>query len=125
VSRRRNSLPFHAREPRRLLTTSEVAEYERVTPLTVRRWIQQGKLPAVRVGRDYRIIGRDLVQGLRTFDPQTGRWRPLDPDHHVYKDLLTIGPEPTPRRREFSTKEAAALLCVSTRFLRNEIQAKS
>jgi Helix-turn-helix domain len=81
----------------------------------------------VRVGRDYRIIGRDVVQGRKKANRQTVGWRPLDVASQSYKmiynDLWAIGPKPIPPGREFSTQEAAALLCVSTRFLRNEIQA--
>ena len=44
----------------RLLTTEEVAEYLRVTPKTVREWIQRGELEAIDVGQGYRIFKRDL-----------------------------------------------------------------
>ncbi len=44
----------------RLLKTDEVAEHLRVTPKTVREWIQRGELEAIDVGQGYRISKRDL-----------------------------------------------------------------
>src|SRR5688500_85195 len=38
-----------------LMTVQEVAETLRVSPMTVRRYIQSGKLAAVRVGRGVRV----------------------------------------------------------------------
>ena len=32
-----------------LLTAKEAAEIFRVTPLTIKRWIKRGKLPAIRI----------------------------------------------------------------------------
>lgn len=38
-----------------LMTVAEVAEFFRVVPMTVYRWVQQGKIRGVRVGRTWRI----------------------------------------------------------------------
>lgn len=38
-----------------MLTVAQVAERLSVTPKTVTRWIEQGKLPALRFGKIYRI----------------------------------------------------------------------
>ncbi len=40
-------------------TTEEVADKLRVTPKTVREWIQRGDLNAVDVGQGYRIFKSD------------------------------------------------------------------
>ena len=48
-----------------LLTVSEVAEVCRVSPRTVRRWIERGELPAHRLGRQLRISEKDLKIFLR------------------------------------------------------------
>lgn len=44
----------------RLLTTVAAATRLNVDPSTVRRWIEDGRLPAVKPGRDYRIDPGDL-----------------------------------------------------------------
>jgi len=54
----------------RLLTVREVAEVMRVSTMTVYRLIRGGALPAIRVGKHFRIRERDL-DGF--FDAQTVR----------------------------------------------------
>ncbi len=49
-----------------LLTAAEVAEQLRVSTMTVYRLIRSGELPAVRVGRNYRVRERDLEQYLES-----------------------------------------------------------
>lgn len=59
-------------EPTEYLTTAEVAAELRVNPETVRRWVRDGALPALPVGRGYRIARADfdaLVAQLRTTTP--------------------------------------------------------
>lgn len=46
-----------------LLTVAQVAELLQVNPLTVRRYIERGTLPAVRVGRRVRVH-REAIEGL-------------------------------------------------------------
>lgn len=43
-----------------MLTTHEVAQLLRVAEATVRAWIHNGDLRAIRVGREYRVVERDL-----------------------------------------------------------------
>jgi excisionase family DNA binding protein len=43
-----------------LLTVFEVMEYLRVSRATVQRWCHKGVLPAVKLGKDYRIRRSDL-----------------------------------------------------------------
>lgn len=43
-----------------LLTVPQVAEEFQVTAQTIRNWIDQGVLPAVRVGRAFRIARADV-----------------------------------------------------------------
>lgn len=56
-----------------LLTAAEVAEDLRVSTMTVYRLIRRGELPAVRVGRNYRVRAEDLEAYLasRVVDPAT------------------------------------------------------
>ena len=44
-----------------LLTVKEVAIHLRLSRVTVWRWCQQGVIPAVRVGRNWRIRRDDLL----------------------------------------------------------------
>jgi excisionase family DNA binding protein len=43
-----------------LYTTEEVAEKLKITPKTVRQYIQRGELEAIDMGQGYRIYKRDL-----------------------------------------------------------------
>jgi excisionase family DNA binding protein len=56
-----------------LLTAAEVADQLRVSTMTVYRLIRRGELPAVRVGRNYRVRERDLHAFLdqQVVDPAT------------------------------------------------------
>ena len=58
-----------AKEGDKLLTVKEVAEELRVSERRVTRFIQKGELPALRLGKDYRIYRSDLdifIQQKRT-----------------------------------------------------------
>ena len=48
----------------RLFTVAEVAEVMRVSNMTVYRLIRAGELPALRVGKGYRIFEADLERFL-------------------------------------------------------------
>ena len=48
----------------RLLTVAEVAEAMRVSNMTIYRLIKSGQLPAVRVGKNYRIRESDVDRYL-------------------------------------------------------------
>lgn len=51
-------------KPERLLTIKETANWIRVHPGTIRRWIKDGSLPAVRVGKRKIAIRRQAVLDL-------------------------------------------------------------
>jgi excisionase family DNA binding protein len=57
----------------RLLTANEVAAQLRVSTMTIYRLIRRGELPAVRVGRNYRVRASALDDYLRAqvVDPST------------------------------------------------------
>lgn len=59
-----------------LLTVAEVAEILRVSNMTVYRLIKAGQLPALRVGKNYRIRSDDLTaflsQGVVDADERNG-----------------------------------------------------
>lgn len=48
-----------------ILTVQEVANYLRLSRTTVWRWCNQGKLPAFRLGRSWRIHRTDLDYFVR------------------------------------------------------------
>jgi excisionase family DNA binding protein len=54
------------------VTVAEVAEQLRVSNMTVYRLIQSGALPAVRVGRSYRIRAADVDRYLADQYTQAG-----------------------------------------------------
>ena len=61
----------------RLLTVAEVADTMRVSNMTVYRLIKSGQLPALRVGKNYRLRRADVHQFLadrsvRAETPTTG-----------------------------------------------------
>ena len=58
------------------LTTEEVLEYLQVNLRTVYRLIKAGKIPAVRVGRQWRFRKRDIDAWLDTQRPRGGAARP-------------------------------------------------
>lgn len=45
-----------------LLTLREVAAYLRVSEKTVRRWVAQGRIPCVRLGRVVRFVAGDVFR---------------------------------------------------------------
>jgi len=51
---------------REFLTIDEVARELRVNRRTVMRWIRSGKLPALQVGRNYRILKTDYQEFLKS-----------------------------------------------------------
>ncbi len=56
----------------RFLTVQEVADLMRVSSMTVYRLIKAGDLPAVRVGRSFRVADRDVDQYLADRYTQAG-----------------------------------------------------
>jgi excisionase family DNA binding protein len=59
------------------LTTEEVLEYLQVNLRTVYRLIKAGKIPAVRVGRQWRFRKRDIDAWLDSQRPRAGASRPV------------------------------------------------
>ena len=77
----------------RLLTVSEVASEFQVTAQTIRNWIDHGVLPAVRVGRAFRVRREDVDALLERASAESSSlatrrdvWRPTTttlPRSHV------------------------------------------
>jgi excisionase family DNA binding protein len=49
----------------KFLTVAEVAGMMRVSKMTVYRLVHSGELPAVRVGRSFRVLEKDVDEYLR------------------------------------------------------------
>lgn len=65
------------RSPHRFISTQAAAERLGVTPKSVRNWVADGRLPAVRVGRNIRIDPADLDAFVRPYvEPEPPR--PVD-----------------------------------------------
>jgi excisionase family DNA binding protein len=54
-----------------LLTVRQVSILLKVHPLTIRRYINQGKLKAVKVGGNVRVSQSDLTSFSETYSPQS------------------------------------------------------
>lgn len=59
-----------------LYTINQVAILLKVHPLTVRRYIREGKLKAVRVGGNVRVALNDLREFMQSFVPQAKASKP-------------------------------------------------
>jgi excisionase family DNA binding protein len=58
--------------PLQLLTVPQVAEEFQVTAQTIRNWIDHGVLPAVRVGRAFRVRRQDVDALLERASAESG-----------------------------------------------------
>ena len=91
------------------LTTEEVLEYLQVNLRTVYRLIKAGKIPAVRVGRQWRFRKRDIDAWLENQRARGARRRP--------RRRRGAGPTGTPRPPAIracsssTTKRASAICC--------------
>ena len=66
-------MPLHLPQDEVFLTTEEVLEYLQVNLRTVYRLIKAGKIPAVRVGRQWRFRKRDIDSWLDTQRPHAAQ----------------------------------------------------
>jgi excisionase family DNA binding protein len=89
------------------LTVPEVAERLRVRTMTIYRWIDAGRLPALQVGKHYRIRASDLEDLLDNARVQSARADPWGPD--PAPQPRRGAPDPVEQRRQaISMNEAAA-----------------
>ncbi len=56
-----------------MMTPEEVADWLRVTTKTIYRWLEEGDLPALRVGRTYRIPKPEVLAMVRRRGEDEGR----------------------------------------------------
>ena len=69
------------------LTVAEVAELLKLNQQTVRNWIDQGSLPALRVGRRVRIRRSDFDRLLEDGSTARGAGRPATADGPSAEDF--------------------------------------
>jgi len=50
---------------KRLLRTGEAGEMLGVTPKTIREWIKEGRIKALRIGKEYRVPYEEVERLLR------------------------------------------------------------
>jgi excisionase family DNA binding protein len=75
------------------LTTEEVLEYLQVNLRTVYRLIKAGKIPAVRVGRQWRFRKRDIDAWLDSQRPRPDRPGPAPSSRSARKRVLVVDDE--------------------------------
>ena len=59
------------------MTVTELAEYLKVQRITIYRWVRKGKIPAFKIGTDWRF-DRDAIEKLvtdRTGEVMNKEWR--------------------------------------------------
>jgi excisionase family DNA binding protein len=91
------------------LTVADVAELLKFNPQTIRNWIDQGSLPAVRVGRGVRIKQSDLdrILGAREED--------VEPSAPPGETASTRGPKPETAQAVLARNRFAAALAETIR----------
>ena len=73
-----------------LLTVQETAQMLKVAPITVRRYIQSGRLPAVKVGRAIRVHREDVDNLLTPVIPEG---KPLTENDSLWRIIGIAGGE--------------------------------
>jgi len=89
-------LPLHLQNDEVFLTTEEVLEYLQVNLRTVYRLIKAGKIPAVRVGRQWRFRKRDIdawLDGQRASPARTVGAEPNGPKKIGQRRILVVDDE--------------------------------
>ena len=71
-----------------LMTIAETARYLSLHPMTVYQLAQQGKLPAMKIGRAWRFKPEDLEAWLRTQLPSKPRRILIVDDDAVFREVL-------------------------------------
>jgi len=90
---RRSLEELESVSPGAVYTLQEVCRILRISEATARRWIRDGRLPGRRIGRNYRFLGRDLLDvldGVLAAPRATGRLRRFGPEHPLL-ELAGIG----------------------------------
>lgn len=65
-----------------IYTLQEACRFLRISEATARRWLKDGRLRGRKIGRDYRFLGRHLLQSLEG-----------EPEIPILKAILPFGPD--------------------------------
>lgn len=71
-----------------LMTLAEVADYLRVTQKTIYRLLEQGKIPATKVGRQWRFNRKTIDEWLNKQGTQIGANILVVDDEEIIRDLI-------------------------------------
>jgi len=71
------------------LTVEEIAAELKVTPKTVRDWLQRGEFPATKLGRAYRVRRSDLTAWLQSKEVNA----PRRPSRFTASEMERVGVE--------------------------------
>jgi len=107
-----------AGENRRYLTTQQVADILKVRVETVRNYIKQGKLPAAKLGRDYRIAAEDAEGLLRPEVRDPGAAYHVQPRSQPLGSMRMKAQEAIQLRKE--TPDASNLRSITGRWQQEE-----
>ena len=90
------------------MTVAEVAEVLKLNQQTVRNWIDQGSLPALRVGRRVRIKRSDFQRILdESYSGGTAGATPSGPSAEDFWGGEAVGFAETPRSAQPQANEAS------------------
>ena len=62
------------------MTTHEIAELLKVSEATVRTWIHDSELRAIRFGREFRVAVKDLEAFVNAHETRPAAWKGDRPD---------------------------------------------
>ena len=62
------------------MTTQEIAELLKVSEATVRTWIHDSELRAIRFGREFRVAVKDLEAFVNAHETRPAAWKGDGPD---------------------------------------------
>ncbi len=62
------------------MTTHEIAELLKVSEATVRTWIHDNELRAIRFGREFRVAVKDLETFVNAHETRPAAWKGDEPD---------------------------------------------
>ncbi len=88
-----------------VMTVDQVAAYLQLNRLTVYRYVREGKIPAARIGKLYRILRTDVDQFLEARRAEPNPAGTKAPRHRADAHLAAPAPRPSTSHRARSPKD--------------------